>query len=352
MKIKVSIVENDKNYVERILDGFSGKYADKLEVYAYSSLEQMKSDEKVVADIYLICDTYSFEKSAFPEHSAVVYFVDSREIDTFRGERTIAKYQKLDDIYKEISDLYADISGIVVKEKHGDNNLQIYLFTSGMGGVGKSVLAVSAAHSLAMKGKKVLYLPFELFGNSDVYFERTKTGDFGKIIYAIKSKKSNIAMKISSIIENNFAGISYISSPENSYDLSSMTKDDIETLISEICSLGQYEYIIMDTDAGMGQMIAELSSMATKIIYVTENISAAVQKEKNYVKAMKLLEHKNSYTILPKMVAIINKARRGQNDRPSDMELSCVGAIDNIAADDRQIIEILAKNMVLQKSLT
>ena len=351
MKIKVSIVENDKNYLERILDGFAGRYTDKLEVYAYSTLEQLKNDEKVVADIYLISDSYSFEKKTFPEHSEVVYFVDSTEIDTLRGQKTIAKYQKLEDIYKQISALYTEISGIEIREKHGDNNMHIYLFTSGMGGVGKSVLAVSAAHSLAMKGKKVLYLPFELFGNSDVYFERCKTGDLGNIIYAIKSKKSNISLKLSSIIENDFAGVSYISSPENSYDIGSMTKEDIDVLIKEICALGQYEYIIVDADAGMGQMLGELSSIASRIIYVTEKTNVALKKEKNYVKTMKLLENRNSYTIVPKMIAIVNKASKGQNDRPSDMELSCVGFIENIMADEKQIIEMLANNAVLQKAL-
>lgn len=352
MKIRIAIVENDKNYMERILDGFSEKYSDKLEIYAYSSLEQLENDINSKTDVYLISDEYTFDKKKFPSNSIVVYFVDSKEIETLHGERTIAKYQTLESIYKAISDVYAEISGIVVKEKHGDGNVNIYLFTSGMGGVGKTTLAVSAAQSLAMKGKKVIYLPLEVFGNSDVYFERNSSGDLGNIIYAIKSKKTNISLKLSGIIQSDFSGVSYISSSENSYDVTSMTKEDIETLINEISALNQYEHIIIDTDAGMGQMIADLSYMATKIIYVTENTKTAVNKEINYVKAMKLLENKNSYSFVSKMCSVINKARRGQNDRPTDMELKCVGAIDSVSADDKQVTEILSKNIILQKIMS
>lgn len=351
MKIKVSIVESDKNYLERILDGFSGKYADKLEVYAYSSLEQMQSDKSVVADIYMICDSYSFDKKDFSDKSVVVYFVDSKEIETLRGEKTIAKYQKLDEIYRQISDLYADISGIVVKEKHGDGNLQIYLFTSGMGGVGKTTLAVGAAHNLAMKGKRVLYIPLEVYGNSDVHFERTKNGDLGNVIYSIKSKKSNLSLKLSTIIESNFAGVAYISSPQNSYDVGSLTKEDIEILLNEIAALNQYEYVIFDTDAGIGRMLADIAALATRIIYVTESTKTAIYKEINYIKSMKLLEHKNSSTIVSKMVTVANKSKRGQGDRPADIEVACVGAIDAVPADDKQLVEILSKNTVLQKAL-
>lgn len=349
MKIKVSIVESDKNYLERIIDAISVKYADKLDVYAYTSLEELKNDEKEYADVYLISDRYVFERREFSEKSILIYFVESKVIERVRGERAISKYQKPDDIYKEIFDLYAENAGIVVKESHSESNTQIYVFASATGGCGKTTLAVSTAYKMAMKGKKVLFASLEVFGSTDVFFERSKTGDLGNIIYNIKSKKNNISMKAESMIVQDFSGISYISSAENPYDIVSMTKEDMEIFINEIVALNRYEYIILDTDIGLGELLAEVLYAATKIVYITENNKSSEYKQNIFLRTMHLYEHRDSKPIISKIVKIINKSKKGQKSVNSSDEVICIGDVEFTVAEEGQLIEILSKSQALEK---
>lgn len=351
MKIKVSLIESDKDYLERILDGFTGKYGDKLDICVYTSLEQCKNDKNNKADIYLVSDRYTFEKKDFPVGSEVVYFVESKEISSIQGEKTIAKYQKLDDIYKEVADLFADISGIVIKEKSMQGDVKIYAFTAGSGGCGKTTLSVSTALKLAMKGQRVVYVSFEAFGNTDVYFERNQNGDLGNIIYSIKSKKNNIGVKIGSVISKDFSGVSYISSPENSFDIASMNVEDIETLISEISTSGQFDCIVIDMDVMSEEKMNAVFSCATNIICVTEECKTAIEKMGNFIKMLHLCESKYSSRILEKTVSICNKTKRMQNTVNSSSEIRCVGSITFISEDERRIVDQISKSDILDSIL-
>lgn len=39
MKIKLAIIEKDKNYLNRIISVFNTKYSDKFEIYSFTEIE-------------------------------------------------------------------------------------------------------------------------------------------------------------------------------------------------------------------------------------------------------------------------------------------------------------------------
>ena len=41
MKLKVAILDNDINYLDRLTSTFNSKYADKLEVYSFTEKEKV-----------------------------------------------------------------------------------------------------------------------------------------------------------------------------------------------------------------------------------------------------------------------------------------------------------------------
>lgn len=54
MRIKLAILENDQNYLKRIVSVFSTKYADKLEVYSFTDRElAFQTLDKSRIDVFL-----------------------------------------------------------------------------------------------------------------------------------------------------------------------------------------------------------------------------------------------------------------------------------------------------------
>lgn len=343
MKIKLVLVDNDKEYVDRLLSCILSDYEDKIEVLAYTSPEWLMADKYVKGDVYLISQEYIFDKNDFPLGCGIAYFTHSNEIQSYHGEKAIAKYQRLNDIYTEILNLYTESSGIVVKECENSSKMSIYIVTSGTGGCGKTTISVGIAQYLAMQGKEVLYISLESLGSTDVHFPRGKQGDLGDIIYMLKSKKSNISIKLNSIIQKDFMGVYYISSPENSYDMESITKDDIKELIDEIHALGIYDCLILDTDSKIDEKYIELLLKSERIIYVDTDSKAAGYKRRNFINTIKNYEHKYSEGLMTKVVGVMNKADMG-NQTECENEIKYAGSIGLMRGTDKQLVQSISKS--------
>lgn len=343
MKVKLVLVDSDKQYVDRFLNSIVPDYEDKIEVLAYTSPEQLKADKYARGDVYLISSEYIFDKSDFPAGCGIAYFTESKEIASYHGENAIAKYQRLNDIYTEILNLYAESSGIVIKDDTKNNGqVKMYIVTSGMGGTGKTTISVGIAQYLAMQGKKVLYVSLEALGNTEIYFVRGTQGDLGDIIYMLKSKRNNISIKLENIIQKDFMGVYYISSSENPYDLESLTIDDIKALIYEIKAL-KYDCLVVDMDSGIEEKYMELLLKAEKIVYVDADSKAAICKKQNFIKTMHMYEHKYSESIMNRVVGIMNKVERGKLPE-GEKEIKYVGSIRLIRGTDRQLVQSISKS--------
>lgn len=343
MKIKLVLVDSDKQYVDRLLNSIVSDYEDKIEVLAYTSPEQLMEDKHARGDVYLISSEYMFDKNDFPAGCGIAYFTESKEIKSFHGEKAIAKYQRLNDIYTQVLNLYAESSGIVMDDHKNNGQISIYIITSGVGGAGKTTISVGIAQYLAMQGKKVLYISLEALGNTDVHFVRGTQGDLGDIIYMLKSKKNNISLKLKSIIQKDFMDVYYISSSENPYDLESFTQDDVKALIDEIQALDGYDCLVLDTDSSIDEKYIELLLKAEKIVYVDVDSRAAIYKRQNFITTMLMYEHKYSESIVGRVVGIMNKAERGKLPERED-EIKQVGSIGLMRGSDKQLVQSISKS--------
>ena len=68
------------------------------------------------------------------------------------------------------------------------------------GGTGTSSMAAACTCSKG-RGNNVLYLNLEKFGSSDVFFSGEGQFDLSDIIFALKGRKANLAMKLQSCVK-------------------------------------------------------------------------------------------------------------------------------------------------------
>ena len=227
MKIKLALLDSDQNYLNRIVTAFNIKYADKLEIYSFTKLESaMAALEPSRIDVLVASDTFVVESSALPKRCQLAYFVESADVDSVNDQRAICKFQKADLIYRQILSIYSEYAGSASGLKLGDDSCKVIAFTSPCGGVGSSTMAAACALHYAARGKRTLYLNFERFGSSDAFFAAEGQFDMSGIIFALKSKKTNLSMKMESCVKQDPRGVYFYSQSKVALDMLELGADD------------------------------------------------------------------------------------------------------------------------------
>lgn len=269
MRIKLAILEKDQNYLNRIVTAFSTKYADKFEIYSFTDKDiALSTLDSSRIDVLVASEAFEIDVAKIPTYCGFAYFVDSSDIDHVNEQRAICKFQKADLIYKQILSVYSEKAGSVSGLKLGEESAKVIAFTSVGCGVGNSTMAAAAAMHFASKHKKTLYLNLEKFGSSDSFFSGEGQFNMSDIIFALKSKKTNLSLKLESCVKQDASGVYFYSQPKIALDMNELSPDDILRLISELKLTGAYDYIVIDIPFGIETNMLKILRQAHAIIWV------------------------------------------------------------------------------------
>ena len=120
--------------------------------------------------------------------------------------------------------------------KMTEDGSKVITFSSPCGGTGTSSVAAACAVNFAKKGKKVLYFNLEPFGSSDNFFNAEGQFDMSDIIYALKSAKANLALKLESCVKQDSTGVYFFSATKVALDM-----QELHIVIRQILSVIIYQ---------------------------------------------------------------------------------------------------------------
>ncbi|MCD7859349.1 MAG: hypothetical protein LUH51_04150 [Firmicutes bacterium] len=243
MKIKVAILDKDKSYLTRIVSAFGTKYAEKLEIYSFTDVDvALQTLESARIEVLLAGDTFEINTQTLPKRCAFAYMVDTLGIDRIGDVSAICKFQKADLIYKQILSLYAEKASNALGFSAHENKGNVLVFSSPCGGVGTSVMAAACAVNAAGRNKSVLYINLEKFGSADLYFEGPGQYGMSDLIFAVKSRKANLPLKLEGCVRQDVRKVFYYAQARNALDMMEMRTEEILRLISELKLSGEYYY--------------------------------------------------------------------------------------------------------------
>ncbi len=269
MRIKLAILENDANYLRRIVSAFQTKYADKLEIYSFTDKDVAVSTlDSAKIDVFVADDSFDIDTNALPKRCGFAYFVDSLDTVALNDQYAICKFQKADLIYKQILSLYSETSGAAAGIKLGDDSAKIFAFQPVSGGCGASTMAAACAIHFASGGKRVLYLNLEKTGSADSFFSAEGQFDMSDIIFALKSKKANLALKLESCVKQDACGVNFFSQPKLALDMMELNTDDLLRLIGEIKLSATYDFIILDLDFALNEDMFKILRQTYSVVWV------------------------------------------------------------------------------------
>ena len=308
MRLKVAVLDRNIEFMERLSRAFQKKYEDKVSLMMFSDeISMLDALKKIRTDILLIDRGTVSEVPVFPVNIVKAWFCEVPDVNEIDDIPAICKYQSVENIYKAIIGIYAENSGNIVL-KQNDANTRTIIFTSSQGGSGTSSAAAAYALISAGKGKKVFYLNLEKFGDADLYFTAEGTLSFSDVIYTLKSKNGNLAMKLESVIQTDPSGVDFFHTCRNAYDMFELRDREVVDLISAISQVKEYGEIILDYSADLSdRMLMLMRDCADKIVYVSDGSETGNGKFEKFCEAVRVMEQRNEWNILGKMVLLYNR---------------------------------------------
>lgn len=351
MKIKVAILDNNSSYLNRITLAFTNKFSDKIEIHSFTDQEvAMSVLIKDRIDILVASDFFEINVSEIPKRCGFAYLVDSNSIESFKGQKTVARYQKAEVIYKELLSIYSESVPDVKFEASTDS--YICTFLSASGGVGSSSVAAAFAKKLALTGKKVLFLSLEKFSNSDIFFCGEGQSNFSDVIFTLKSKKNNLALKLESYAKEDSSGVNFFSGARTALDMLEISEEDIERLFTGLKLVGSYDFIVVNIDFSMDRNMFKVFNYSQSIVFVSDGSGISNEKFVRAEQALQLYEQQRDVSFLSKASLIYNRFSNKTGKIIDNSEIRVIGGIQRFEhMSTTQVVDQISKHDVLDKIL-
>lgn len=184
---------------------------------------------------------------------------------------------------------------LINNEEHKKAATKIITVTSGKGGVGKSNFVVNLAISLQNKGKKVLIFDADLgMGNDDVLMGLYPKNNIFDIIFT--------GLEIKDIIVEGTNGVSLIPAGSALNKAQELEESEKKIFLEKLETLDQYDYILMDTGAGVNKDVLSFIAASEELIIVTTPEPTSLTDGYSLIKAT------DHYKLQTKAKIIVNKA--------------------------------------------
>jgi ATPases involved in chromosome partitioning len=186
---------------------------------------------------------------------------------------------------------------LVINEEEQSKNTgsKIITITSGKGGVGKSNFVVNLAIALQNKGKRVLIFDADLgMGNDDVLMGLYPKNNIFDIIYT--------DLEIKDIIIEGTNGVSLIPAGSALIKAQELEEEERKLFLSKLETLDEYDYILMDTGAGVNRDVLSFIAASEELIIITTPEPTSLTDGYSLIKAT------DHYKLKNKAKIIVNKA--------------------------------------------
>jgi flagellar biosynthesis protein FlhG len=220
-----------------------------------------------------------------------------------------------------------------ISENNRENYPKIITVTSGKGGVGKSNFVVNLGISLQKKGKKVLIFDADIgMGNDDVLmgvYPRYSLFD------VINGKE------IEDIIEEGPCGIKLLAAGSGINQIEDLTEEQRTVFINKLESLEGFDYILMDTGAGINRSVLAFIACSEEVIIITTPEPTSLTDAYSLIKAADHFKIKNKAKVLVNKVYTKSEGEETFNkfksavDKFLKVEVSYLGCI----LEDRKLVQ-------------
>lgn len=305
MKMKLVICTVDENYASRFVDYFNVHYGDRVDLMQFTDFSLLSTYAKNI-DICLL-DAEMVQQNESLNLGQAIPVILTEERDEEAAYKTIFKYQKAEIIYKELLSVLADRkTGVKMFRRRDPGHARSYVFCSPSGGSGATTTAIAYAMNLA-KDRSVLYLNLQQLSNSKLVLSGEGNGKFDDIIFALKSKRSNLALKLESAVRTSREKVCFYEPCDNALDMQELSVDEIKMLLDEVITGGIYKEVVIDIDNCLRPIEIAVMEMVDHIVCVEGGNDENEEKFMRFYRALETIENRNQKELADKVLLFYNK---------------------------------------------
>lgn len=189
---------------------------------------------------------------------------------------------------------------------------RILAITSGKGGVGKTYVSANLAAALAKRGRRVLVLDADLgLANLDVILNLYPKATLHDVM--------NGACSVEDIVLAAPGGFWILPAASGLVEYSRLTgdvQDELRQIIDHLSR--QYDYLVLDTGAGISDLVLYTASLATEVLVVATPEPAAIADAYATIKVLATMQERSSLKL------VFNQARDAAESRKLAEQLQSV----------------------------
>lgn len=331
MRIKLAILHSDPAYVSRLTSVLGARYQNRLAIYSFSgpdaALEALAREKM---DVFLAEDAFEIPKERLPDKCGFAYFVDSPEVDSVRGFPAVCRFQRTELLYKQILGLFSDALGETSVRNLYSGSTKTVAFSSPCGGTGTSTLAAACAMRYAAAGRRCLYLNLEDFGSAGAYFSGDGAADMSDVVYAVKSRRGSLAMKLESCVRQDPCGVYFFSAAKVALDMMELTGEERGELVSALSGSGRYDVVIVDMAFDLRKETRAVFDQAHVLVWVSDGLAVSDFKIARAYGALRLLDQSGQGDLAERVCLLQNKSLGGTPAPMPDLGVRSAGAVPKI----------------------
>ena len=237
----------------------------------FSSPEKLGSflsSDRKQPDILLYSSSFQNEALLSGKAHTAILLSENSISGLIDGVETIPKYRHAERLVQDILHIYST-SNLDTFVPEGKTGTGINAIHSSSGGAGNTSIAVGLSMLAARRDLKPLYLSFESIPSTAFYFKGSSTRTFSDIIYYLKEKGNNLAVKLEGGCFNDAAsGVHYFLPPESANELEELTEEDIDLFMRTIRAASLFDIVFIDLPSGLNRRNNYILKLCDRIINV------------------------------------------------------------------------------------
>jgi len=315
VKFRIGIVSQDVLFTDRFCEAMQEAYPKELELLVFPTPEKgLRAIRHYPIDLFLV-DEDSSLWDRVPETTHVLFLSENKVSETLPRDRgTICKYQSIQDWYELICEICKeaekdpmspDLGPVMGRE---DLN-RLCLFTSAAGGVGTSTAAASFAIHVAGHHKKPIYLNFETFSSTPVFFSGSElnTYTFEDLIYCLRSERYEQDAVLKRAICRDGSGVYFIMPSRNAPDMFSLNGEEILKICDWIQKTEEFDVLILDMNFESTENVILPFLQAFRTVVVTDGSATANRKTEDLIRTLPLVSDLSEIEVGKKVRLMYNR---------------------------------------------
>ncbi len=223
----------------------------------------------------------------------------------------------------------------------------VYSITSGKGGVGKTAVVSNLAYALANQGKRVLILDADLgLANIDVVFGLTPAHNLNHFFSG--------EVELHNILIDGPLGIKILPAGSGIQNYTQLESQQKIQLLEGLDSMNDlFDYVLIDTEAGISENVTYFNTAAQEILVVTTPEPTAITDAYALMKLLSVQYHEKKFNLLVNQIRSeddaldVYKKLTMVSNRYLDISIDYLGSIP----EDRQMVEAIRKQKVISELL-